>query len=182
MKVLIFSPHPDDAELGMGGSIVKHKNIDDYVVIVYVTSGGFTDNTKEREQEVISAENILGANELKFLRWEDHNVKATEENREKIMDIIKEINPHIVYCPCPEEQHIDHKAVFEMVSKAVNVPLYLYEVYPGMSPVEEYEDITNTINKKMLALKEFKSQKCDLAEAYRHHAKFRGIMSGIEEY
>jgi N-acetylglucosamine malate deacetylase 1 len=182
MKVLIFAPHPDDDVIGMGGSIVKHRGIDDYVTVVYLTSGGYTDDPKVREKEVTEAEKILGANELKFLRWKDHEVQANTESREVIMNIVKENEPHIVYCPSPADQHKDHKATFELVKGAVNIPLYLYEVYPGMSPIEEYEDITQVLPRKILALKEFKSQKCDLIEAYRMHARFRGIMSGKGEY
>jgi hypothetical protein len=182
MKVLCFSPHPDDDVIGMGGTIVKHRNIDDYVGVVYLTSGGLTDDPKVREEEVTKAEKILGANQLTFLRWKDHEVGTDEKSREQITDIARKFEPHLVYCPSPDDQHVDHKATFELVKGSINVPIYLYEVYPGMSPVEEYEDITEVLNKKILALKEFKSQQCDLVEAYRMHARFRGIMSGSGSY
>ena len=181
-KILIFSPHPDDDVIGVGGTIVKHRSIDDYVGIVYLTSGGLTDDPKVREEEVTSAEKILGANELKFLRWKDHEVETDEKSREQIMEIVARFEPHTVYCTGPHEDHKDHRAAFELVRGAVNVPLFLYEVYPGMYPIDEYEDITEFLNKKILALKEFKSQKCDLVEAYRFHARYRGIMSGEGKY
>ncbi len=182
MKILCFAAHPDDDVIGMGGTIVKHRSIDDYIGVVYLTSGGLTDNPKVREEEVTRAEKILGANQLTFLRWQDHKVETDEKSREQIMEIIKEFEPHMVYCTGPNEDHKDHRATFELVRGAVNVPLYLYEVYPGMYPVEEYEDITEVLNKKILALKEFKSQKCDFVEAYRFHARYRGIMSGKGKY
>jgi LmbE family N-acetylglucosaminyl deacetylase len=182
MKVLIFAPHPDDDVIGMGGSIAKHRSIDDFVTIIYLTSGGLTDDPEIRETEVTAAEKILGANKLMFLRWKDHEVGTDMTSRNKIRELTMAEEPHIIYCPSPTDQHKDHKATFELVRGIVNVPLYLYEVYPGMSPIEEYEDITFFLNKKILALREFKSQQCDLVEAYRMHARFHGIMSGKGDY
>jgi len=184
MNVLVFAPHPDDDVIGCGGVIAKHKKIDDFVTVVYLTSGGLTDDPAIREQEAINAEKILGADKLKFLKWKDHEVYPTTENRSKIIDVLKEFNPRLIYCPSPQEQHQDHVATFKLVSRAVNTHLYLYEVYPGIFPIEtdDYEDITDVLGLKVAALKEFKSQGCNLSEAYRCHARFRGIMSGVGDF
>jgi len=183
-KVLVFSPHPDDDIIGCGGTIAKHKKICDEIGVVYLTSGGLTDNSHEREGEATRAAKFLGVDSLKFLRWKDHEVAKTPKNFETIIDIVSEFNPGLIYCPTKDDQHIDHKATFDLVTRATNLPTCLYEVYPGMQQIEaeDYEDITEFIDQKIVALKVFKSQKCDLAEAYYNHAKFRGIMSGAGRF
>ena len=48
MKILIFAPHPDDAEIGCGGTIAKHIAKGDQVKIIYITSGERGGNPKVR--------------------------------------------------------------------------------------------------------------------------------------
>lgn len=183
-RILIIAPHPDDEIIGCGGIIQKHREIEDHVSVLYLTSGDLTDNPNQREQESLDATEFLGVNEYKFLRWKDNRVGETPDARGILIEAIRKMEPHQIYCPSPDDQHIDHKATFELVSKIALVPLYLYEVYPGMRQLEaeDYEDITEQMPKKFGALKQFKSQKCNLAEAYRHHAAFRAMMSGVGDY
>ncbi len=183
-KVLIFSPHPDDDIIGCGGTIPKHKKISDEIGVVYLTSGGLTDDSHTREREATKAAKFLGVDSLKFLRWKDHEIDKTPKSLETIIDIIHEFSPGLIYCPTRDDQHIDHKATFDLVVRSTKLPICLYEVYPGMQQIEaeDYEDITEFIDKKTVALRMFASQKCDFAEAYYNHAKFRGIMSGIGDF
>ena len=68
-KILVFGAHPDDIEIGMGGTITKLVKLGHDVIMVITTLPNFTiaDNKEERKLEAISSATILGCNSPEFL-------------------------------------------------------------------------------------------------------------------
>jgi LmbE family N-acetylglucosaminyl deacetylase len=150
-KVLVFTPHPDDAEVGAGGAIARWVSEGKDVVLVVVTNGAMGSNDPSvgrdeliatREQEQKEAAAILGINEIVFLGYEDGHVSDSHDLRRDMIREIRRHKPDVVVGPDPTMyyfdqfyvNHPDHRAVGESFLAAVNpgastVPLYRAELF-----------------------------------------------------
>ncbi len=124
--VLIFSAHPDDAEFGMGGTLLKlakgHK-----VVNVILTHGeaGTYGTPEVREQEAKRAA-MLAKAEMEFLDFMDNHVEDTAENAKKLALVIRKYRPRVIFAPYHTNNfshkdgaaHPDHTALGSLARKA----------------------------------------------------------------
>ena len=156
-KVLVFTPHPDDGEIGQGGLMAKWASEGKEVVLCVVTNGAAGSNdpavqrddliaTRQREQREAAA--ILGVKEVVFLGYEDGAVEDSHELRRDMIREIRRHKPDVVIGPDPSMfyfdrfyvNHPDHRKVGEAFLAAVNpgaatVPLYRRELYDqGFGP------------------------------------------------
>lgn len=193
-KVLIVSPHTDDAELGCGGTIAKFVQEDKDVYLVAFSSAkrsipeGFKQDATSNEMK--KASKILGMKE-ENVRVLDFEVrifpKFRQEILQKLIDLRNEINPDMVIIPSKKDTHQDHQVItnesFRAFKKST-LSIYGYEQpwncftfdTTGFVPLDE-EHITAKIN----ALKEYKtqSQKEYLdSEFIRGLAMTRGVVIG----
>ena len=208
MKIIIFAPHPDDDLIGCGGSIVKHIKQGNEVTIVYMTSGdaGSLKYTKVelaeiREKEAKNATKILGVTNLVFLKNPDGYLEYNKENLTKIVGLIRENKPNIVYIPHKFDAHKDHMKTNELVVEAIGrasgpwfqeckgkpwsvETVLCYEVWTPLQEISYVEDITEFIDLKINALERHKSQIQDIQynEAVRGLNRYRGIMTGKGKY
>lgn len=186
-KYLLFVAHPDDAELGSGGSIAQWIQEGHRVDYVICTSGdkGTKDydvsphklaDLREREQE--EAAKVLGVNRVVFLRHKDGELEATMAFRNELATLIRSIQPHVIVTHDPWRHyfvHPDHRAVGTSVMDAVvsaRDHLFLpYLMAVGMDPhaplemlltfpqePDHFVDITDTIDLKIEAIARHKSQ------------------------
>ncbi|MHA1185267.1 MAG: bacillithiol biosynthesis deacetylase BshB1 [Candidatus Heimdallarchaeota archaeon] len=122
LDVLVFGPHPDDAELGCGGAIVKATKKGLAVGIVDLTGGemGTKGDKKTRLQEAQKAKEILGANFRENLDFPDGYVGMGEKEEYilKITNKIREHKPKIVLAPYWDDRHPDHIVASQMIAKA----------------------------------------------------------------
>jgi len=206
-KNLIIAPHHDDEVIGCGGTILQRAQKGDEISVVYITNGwsgiphikSKQKAIKVREKEAIKASKILGIKSLFFLREEDRNFSLNGRIVKKLIKIIRQINPQIIYVPHQKEKDYDHKITYEitkeafLLSKTLYFPslgkpakllkfLYLYEVWTPMEKFILKEDITKVINKKMEALSQYKSQLryLNLKDAVYGLNLFRGSMGHKE--
>ena len=202
--VMVFSPHPDDDLIGSGGSIIKHLNHGNEVIAVYVTSGeaGSQEYTKEelreiRENEAKKVGNFLGLHEQIFLRNPDGFLEYNKKNLTRIMGLIREKKPDVVYIPHDKDGHPDHSTTSKLVLTAVgmaegpwfqevdglpwhtNVVLG-YEVWTPLQEVQYFEDVTDSMSSLIEALKLHKSQVKDIdyVKASVGIRSYRGVMLG----
>jgi LmbE family N-acetylglucosaminyl deacetylase len=129
--VLVFSPHPDDAEFGTAGTVAKFVKEGKSVVYVICTNGdkGTDDiNTKPeelvtiREKEQRAAAEILGVREVVFLGYPDQNVEDNPEFRKEIVKQIRIFKPDLIITADPYRRYIwhrDHRIVGRVVLDAV---------------------------------------------------------------
>ena len=96
--VLVVTPHPDDAEFGVAGTVVRWIREGRKVIYVVCTNGdkGTSDTSvnpeelaKTREQEQLAAANLLGVKEVVFLRHSDQGLEDTSEFRKEIVRVIR---------------------------------------------------------------------------------------------
>lgn len=195
-NVLAIGAHPDDIEIGCGGTIAKHVLNNDNMIILIMTDPFFTNHdgtilrtTEGGKQESIAGAEILGAR-LIHLDFETKNVPYSSESIEAINKIIDDNSIDTIYTHWYHDTHQDHKRTTQATMSAARyVPnLLMYEPeYPaGRSHVgfrnQYYVDITNTFEMKMKALGEHKSQVLkygdDFLSAVQARAQHRGYEIG----
>jgi bacillithiol biosynthesis deacetylase BshB1 len=121
LDMLAFGAHPDDVEIGMGGTIAKHTAAGRRVGICDLTRAELSSNgTPElREREAEEASNSLGLAYRSCLRFPDRGLYPTEEHLERIVQEIRTQQPAVVFAPYWEDRHPDHIACSELIQEAV---------------------------------------------------------------
>ena len=117
---LIVAPHPDDAELAMGGAIARMIIANWSVCIVDMTDGEPTPlgSKQIRAKETQQASDLLGINERICLDMPNRNLEATLQNRRKLAEVIRLNKPDILFAPAMPDWHPDHKAALELAEAA----------------------------------------------------------------
>jgi LmbE family N-acetylglucosaminyl deacetylase len=186
-RVLVVMAHPDDAEFTCAGTIAKWIRAGRQAHYVVCTSGD--KGTKDpdmtphhlaaiREEEQLAAAQMLGVEEVTFLRHRDGELETSKEFRAEIAMLIRDYKPDIVFTHDawrPYLLHPDHRAVGITVCDAIvaardhlflpgQTAIGLEAVEPaelylwGAAEADYFEDITQTIDLKLDALSKHKSQ------------------------
>lgn len=120
LDILIIAPHPDDAELGMGGAILKFKQEGLRVGVLDLTSGEPTPHgTPEiRAKETSAATTILGLDWRENLGLPNRSLEPTIENRAKLAAVFRRERPKWLFAPYWVDAHPDHTAATKLVEDA----------------------------------------------------------------
>ena len=118
VDILAFGSHPDDVELGCGGSILSAISQGLKVGIIDLTKGELgTRGTPEiRKKESEKASEILGVSFRKNLDFKDGFFINDEEHQLKIIEVLREHKPSIIFCNAVKDRHIDHPKGSKLVS------------------------------------------------------------------
>lgn len=120
VDILAIGAHPDDVELGCGGTLAKLISEGKKVAILDLTQGELgTRGTEEtRYEEAANAVKILGIEARENLKMKDGFVLNVEENQLKIVKIIRKYQPELVFCNAIEDRHPDHAKASKLASDA----------------------------------------------------------------
>jgi bacillithiol biosynthesis deacetylase BshB1 len=120
LDILAFGAHPDDVELGCGGTIAKEIQLGKKVGIIDLTRGelGTRGSAEIRDNEAAKAAEILGVAVRENLRMRDGFFKNDEVHQLQIIEIIRKYKPEIVLCNAIADRHIDHGKGSNLVSDA----------------------------------------------------------------
>lgn len=118
--IIVFSAHPDDAELGCGGVIKDCTNKGLRVTLIDATKGelGSRGSVEQRAIESKNADKVLGINQRINLGFEDGNLRVTSEYSDIIATYIRLIKPKLLLLPPKFERHPDHEGMHAIVRKA----------------------------------------------------------------
>jgi len=175
---LIVSPHPDDAETGMGGAIVKMIAQRWNITVVDLTDGEPTPfgSKQIRAKESQEANGILGIKKRICLDMPNRSIEATLENRRKLAEVIRLNKPNILFAPAIPDWHPDHKVTLELTEAArfeakyhktnlAGEPHWTDKLLLYYSPHRRrfaepsfIIDISEVWEKKLAAIKAYKSQ------------------------
>ncbi|MFT5301227.1 MAG: bacillithiol biosynthesis deacetylase BshB1 [Mariniblastus sp.] len=120
LDVLVIAPHPDDAELGMGGGILKMLASGLNVGVLDLTDGEPTPHgsIEIRANETTAATQILGLSWRDNLGLVNRSVEPTLEARAKLAGVIRQTRPKWLFAPFWVDAHPDHVAATELVNSA----------------------------------------------------------------
>ena len=118
VDILAFGSHPDDVELGCGGSILSAISQGLKVGIIDLTKGELgTRGTPEiRKKESKKASEILGVSFRKNLDFKDGFFINDKEHQLKVVEILREHKPSVIFCNAVKDRHIDHPKGSKLVS------------------------------------------------------------------
>jgi LmbE family N-acetylglucosaminyl deacetylase len=190
--LMVISPHPDDCEFGIAGTVASLTKQGKDVVYVICTNGdkGTSDRslTPEklaaiREKEQKAAAKVLGVKEVVFLKYPDQGLEDCHEFRRDLVRVIRKYRPFVVATSDPYRKymwHRDHRMAGIVAADAVFPYARDHLAYPelleeGLEPHKVREmwfwgtedpnfktDITDTLEIKLEALKCHKSQVGDV--------------------
>ena len=120
LDILVFSAHPDDAELACAGTILKHIAAGKQVGIVDLTRGelGTRGSAETRDQEAIASARILGLQFRENLGMKDGFFRNDEEHQIKIIEIIRKYQPEIILSNALHDRHPDHGRAGDLIFDA----------------------------------------------------------------
>ncbi|MGB1270008.1 MAG: bacillithiol biosynthesis deacetylase BshB1 [Flavobacteriaceae bacterium] len=120
LDILAFGAHPDDVELGCGGTLAKEIALGKKVGIIDLTRGelGTRGSAALRDQEAEAAKGILGVHIRENLVFSDGFFSNDKAHQIEIIKIIRKYQPDVVLCNAIDDRHIDHPKGSKLVSDA----------------------------------------------------------------
>ena len=180
LDVLVFAAHPDDAELGMGGTIIKLITSGKKIGLVDLTKAELSTrgNVKLREKEAEKAAKLMKLSFRENLGIPDGDISLSDSNLRKVIITLREHQPKIIFAPYLNDRHPDHIDASILIKQAMfKSGLTKYESsfkgkkQPAYRPVKLFYymqtytfiptfvvDISSTFKDKMKAVMAFKSQ------------------------
>ncbi len=121
LDLLAFGPHPDDIEIGMGGTVALHTGMGLRVGLCDLTAGEMSTNgtPAERLNEAQAACEVLGALWRENLGWPDRPIGKDATHLEQAVTFIRQHQPRVVAIPYWSDRHPDHGAASEVLTEAV---------------------------------------------------------------
>ena len=144
-RILVVTPHPDDAEGGCGATMAKWiKEAGTQVVVVLCTNGDKGTSEREikpaelaaiREREQQAASDLLGVQEVVFLSYPDGTLDNSTDFREKVVREIRRHRPEILFCIDPyrsiSHTHRDHRMSGQVALDAAYSYAWSYLHFPN---------------------------------------------------
>ncbi len=120
IDVLVVAPHPDDAELGMGGTILKMKAEGFSVGILDLTSGEPTPfgSPQRRAEETAAATAVLGIDWRENLGLPNRSLEPNLAARAELAGVFRQVRPRWLFAPYWLDAHPDHLAATALVEAA----------------------------------------------------------------
>jgi bacillithiol biosynthesis deacetylase BshB1 len=208
LDALVIAPHPDDAELGMGGTIVRLIEQGWNVGILDLTSGEPTPlgTIDRRIAETIAANAALGNPWRKNLNLPNRSLEPTLLNRRAVATVLRQARARLLFAPYWEDAHPDHTAACKLVEDArfwskltrSDIPgepfhpvriLYYFSVH--LRIIERPSmiiDVSAQLDAKLAALKCFRSQLIEnqpegrpgVIERVCDRTRFWGNLAGVQ--
>ncbi|HEX8029837.1 MAG TPA: bacillithiol biosynthesis deacetylase BshB1 [Vicinamibacterales bacterium] len=120
VDLLVFGPHPDDLEIGLGGTIAKHVALGHRVGLCDLTRGelGTNGTPEQRVQEAEAARAVLGATWRENLGLPDGGIGSEASHVRTIVELIRRVRPRTIAVPYGGDRHPDHVAASRLLTRA----------------------------------------------------------------
>ncbi|ADN08187.1 PIG-L deacetylase family protein [Sulfurimonas autotrophica] len=209
-KILIVAAHPDDEVLGCFGTVSRLIK-DGYQAYTLILGEGKTSRDAQRvvknkrneiallNTEIQKANNIIGIKKVFIESFPDNRFDSVD-----LLDIVKvisqvkeEVKPNIIFTHYEHDLNIDHQLTYKAVITATRPmkdecvkEIYSFEIlsstewnYPLSFSPDTFFDISETIDMKIQAMQEYKSELCDYPhprslEGIELNAKYQGMRVG----
>lgn len=178
LDLLVVAPHPDDAEIGVGGTLLKSKAEGLRVGVVDLTTGEPTPHGSPeiRARETAEATKVLQLDWRGNLGLPNRSLEATLEARRELAGVFRLARPKVLFIPYWEDVHPDHVAASRLADDArfwaklskTDFPgepywpprvLYYFSIHLRIHPRPSFVmDISGCIDAKMKAVEAYASQ------------------------
>ena len=120
VDLIVFGPHPDDIEIGLGGTVARHAAEGRSVGLCDLTAGelGSNGTPAERLAEGLEAARVLGARWRETLGWPDGGIEKRPEIIRSAVDFIRRHRPRAIAVPHWQDRHPDHVAASAVLTAA----------------------------------------------------------------
>jgi N-acetylglucosamine malate deacetylase 1 len=175
-NVVIISAHPDDMEIGMGGTVAKLVESMAVITSVVITNGGRSSNpfsfteqrmAEVRREEALRAASVLGVKDVIFCDEPDaaEEINAMAVKR-KLVEVLARLRPTEVYTLDEElDRHPSHRLAGKLARESaleagivLNGGMWAYEIWSLFTTWDRLEYIDRYVAKKMVAIAEHQSQ------------------------
>ena len=186
--ILAVGAHPDDIEIGCGGTLKKHIIKGDDVYFLVATNGEKGGDMEERIAEAKKAASLMGAKDIDFLNLPDSFVLHDGKTVHLLDNVMKKISPSLVYVHSLNDYHQDHSNIAKSTLSASRNMKNSILCYEAPSTTLEFtpiafNNISKTFDFKIECINQFVSQeRKDYVErqAIINLAKFRGKTINVE--
>lgn len=178
LDVLVVAPHPDDAEISVGGLIAVSRRQNLRVGVIDLTTGEPTPHGSDdvRRQETSRATDILDLSWRRNLELPNRSLQPTLDARRRLAEVFRETQPQIILAPFSEDAHPDHVAASSLVDDArfwsklsrtdldgdpfwPPLLLHYFSIHLRIHPSASFViDISDAIDQKMDSVQAYHSQ------------------------
>ncbi len=190
MNILAIGAHPDDIEIGCGGTLAKYASYDHNIFLFIATDGSAGGNAQIRTKESENAAKILKAQDVFWGGYVDTELQINKEAIMKVEDAIKKIKPDSIFINYPDDTHQDHRHIASITNSATryirNVLFYETPTTQNFQPNVFVDIGKEFLDAKMDALKAHESQidrtnimGVSILELAQSAAHFRGVQARV---
>jgi LmbE family N-acetylglucosaminyl deacetylase len=162
LNVLAIGSHPDDIELGCGGTLIKAEENGHKIFLYTLTNGAASGDPIERTVEMLQSARMLKAKSLWIDNFQDGRLINGFELISHLEYVINECDPDIIFTHLLSDYHHDHRAVaistLEAARNCHNIMSYEVPYSRKFDP-QVYFDISDVIDKKVRLIEIFASQR-----------------------
>lgn len=190
MNILAIGAHPDDIEIGCGGTLIKYSQEGHQVYLLVATHGELGGEGFVRTEELRRSAEIMGATDLFTFDYPDTQLPLDKELIARIEEVIKVVSPEVIFVHYFDDTHQDHRTLSQATTSATryikNVLFYEVPTTQNFAPTV-FIDIDDALGEKIACLEAHTSQVTktniegltivDIARAAAH---FRGIQSRVK--
>jgi LmbE family N-acetylglucosaminyl deacetylase len=190
VNILAIGAHPDDIEIGCGGTLIKYSQEGHQVYLLVATHGELGGEGLVRTEELRRSAEIMGATDLFTFDYPDTQLPLDKELIARIEEVIKVVSPKVIFVHYFDDTHQDHRTLSQATTSATryikNVLFYEVPTTQNFAPTV-FIDIDDALGEKIACLEAHTSQVTktniegltivDIARAAAH---FRGIQSRVK--
>jgi len=190
MNILAIGAHPDDIEIGCGGTLLKYAKKGHNVYLLILTQGEIGGDPEVRLKEQRASAEAMGAKDVFWGNFKDTRLMNVRELIDTIEATIAKINPQTVLINYLDDVHQDHRA---LAKACISATRYIKEVLYYEVPTTQnfqpqtFVDIGNVFEEKLNLLKIHASQvdrtrveNLSILEVATSMANFRGFQGRIK--
>ena len=185
MNILAFGAHPDDIEIGAGGTLSKYSEEGHNIAGIVAT---LPQDKEVRKKESEIAADILGV-DIWLLDISFDDLFFSRELARRIDVVLEKYNPDIIFTHWDGDSHQDHNALTGGViaaTRANKCSVYMYEqtlpggIVPSSFNAQMYVDISHTMDKKIKSILAHKSQHEKNGDWWLHGIRGRAMFRGCQ--
>lgn len=191
MNILAIGAHPDDIEIGCGGTLAKYASYGHNIYLLIATNGAVGGISEIRKKEQQQSADILNARAVFWGGYFDTELEVNKESIMKVETTIRKVKPDSIFINFPDDTHQDHRHIAAITNSATryirNVLFYETPTTQNFQPNVFVDIGKDFLKTKIELLKSHESQinrtnisDVSILEVAQSTAHFRGVQARVE--